>query len=605
MKWNSIRTKLIVFMLIAATIPIVATMLITYSYTTKSLITRSVDENANLLYQGQRNLSALLEDLNRTSTTVYSNTEFFRLLESGYDDVQSGSRMFAALSYIGTSVPNIYQVYLYESKSRKSTLVTLNIPKRSLDLPVFSEAAITGRQSIVVQKTHMSNTYGLGLLSPNYPPEPVFTLHRRIEKVPTSKVLGYLSIDVQLSALSDITDQLYQKERENVYIIDAEGNIIYSDDTAQLGQPMKQEWYTQHIAGTKSSTGNFESDNAVFVYQRLQKAGADWTLVKQIPVPYLIREANKAVAINLLLLGISLVIIVAATVIISIKITAPIKQLGRYINQVQTGKMDIDIEQVSNDEIGQVMVKFGGMMDTINNLILREYKLELSNKTNQLRALQAQINPHFLNNTLQIIGTLALELNVPRIYALLSALAKMMHYSMHNDDKTVTLKDELEHVKAYVELQKERFENRFTFRYDVEDAILGTPMPKMILQPLVENYFKHGLDRTRSDGLLLLTAKALPDGFVQIDLENNGTSISEARLESLKWKLQNSASINTIVPGDALKEASDSAGIGFVNVLTRLRMVSGSDASITVDNIEPVGIRISLKIQSNDRSVRP
>lgn len=598
MKWNSIRTKLIVFMLIAATIPIVATMLITYSYTTKSLITRSVDENANLLYQGQRNLSALLEDLNRTSTTVYSNTEFFRLLESGYDDVQSGSRMFAALSYIGTSVPNIYQVYLYESKSRKSTLVTLNIPKRSLDLPVFSEAAITGRQSIIVQKTHMSNTYGLGLLSPNYPPEPVFTLHRRIEKVPTSKVLGYLSIDVQLSALSDITDQLYQKERENVYIIDAEGNIIYSDDTAQLGQPMKQEWYTQHIAGTESNTGNFESDNAVFVYQRLQKAGADWTLVKQIPVPYLIREANKAVAINLLLLGISLVIIVAATVIISIKITAPIKQLGRYINQVQTGKMDIDIEQVSNDEIGQVMVKFGGMMDTINNLILREYKLELSNKTNQLRALQAQINPHFLNNTLQIIGTLALELNVPRIYALLSALAKMMHYSMHNDDKTVTLKDELEHVKAYVELQKERFENRFTFRYDVEDALLGTPMPKMILQPLVENYFKHGLDRTRSDGLLLLTAKALPDGFVQIDLENNGTPISEARLETLNWKLQNSASINTIVPGDALKEASDSSGIGFVNVLTRLRMVSGSDASITVDNIEPVGIRISLRIQS-------
>ncbi len=598
MKWNSIRTKLIVFMLIAATIPIVATMLITYSYTTKSLITRSVDENANLLYQGQRNLSALLEDLNRTSTTVYSNTEFFRLLESGYDDVQSGSRMFAALSYIGTSVPNIYQVYLYESKSRKSTLVTLNIPKRSLDLPVFSEAAITGRQSIVVQKTHMSNTYGLGLLSPNYPPEPVFTLHRRIEKVPTSKVLGYLSIDVQLSALSDITDQLYQKERENVYIIDAEGNIIYSDDTAQLGQPMKQEWYTQHIAGTESSTGNFESDNAVFVYQRLQKAGADWTLVKQIPVPYLIREANKAVAINLLLLGISLVIIVAATIIISIKITAPIKQLGRYINQVQTGKMDIDIEQVSNDEIGQVMVKFGGMMDTINNLILREYKLELSNKTNQLRALQAQINPHFLNNTLQIIGTLALELNVPRIYALLSALAKMMHYSMHNDDKTVTLKDELEHVKAYVELQKERFENKFTFRYDVEDAILGTPMPKMILQPLVENYFKHGLDRTRSDGLLLLTAKALPDGFVQIDLENNGIPISEARLETLNWKLQNSASINTIVPGDALKEASDSSGIGFVNVLTRLRMVSGSDATITVDNMEPVGIRISLRIQS-------
>ncbi|WP_438351320.1 cache domain-containing sensor histidine kinase [Paenibacillus sp. FA6] len=598
MKWNRIRTKLIVFMLIAVTIPIVTTMLITYSYTTKSLISRSIDENANLLYQGQRNLSALLQDLNRTSTTVYSNTEFFRLLQSGYEDAQSSSRMYAGLSYISTSIPDIYQVYLYESKSRKATLVTLNTPKRNMDVDAFSGAVIEGSQSTFVQKTHMSHTYGLGKIQANYPSEPVFTLHRRIEEIPSIEAIGYLSIDVKLSALTDIIEQLYHKERENIYIIDANGSIVYSDNTEQLGSPMTEEWYTNHIAGTEESTGNFKSDNAIFIYQNLKKAGADWTLVKQIPVPYLIREANKAVAINLLLLGISLVIIVAASIVISIKITAPIKQLSRYIKEVQTGKMNIDIQQVSNDEIGQVMTQFGSMMNTINNLILREYKLELSNKTNQLRALQAQINPHFLNNTLQIIGTLALELNVPRIYALLSSLGKMMHYSMHNDDKTVMLKDELEHVKAYVELQKERFENKFSFRYDVEDSLLRTPMPKMILQPIVENYFKHGMDRTRSDGLLLLTAKGLADGQVQIDIENNGASISASRLETLKWQLQSSGSIYTVVQGDAVREASDSSGIGLVNVLTRLRMVCGPDAVIIVDNIKPVGIRISLRLQS-------
>ncbi|MGF7045651.1 two-component system sensor histidine kinase YesM [Paenibacillus sp. DS2015] len=598
MKWNRIRTKLIVFMLIAVTIPIVATMLITYSYTTKSLISRSIDENANLLYQGQRNLSALLQDLNRTSTTVYSNTEFFRLLKSGYEDAQSSARMFAGLSYIATSIPDIYQVYLYETKSRKATLVTLNTPKRNMGVDVFPEAAVEGSKSTSIQKTHMSNTYGLGEIQPYYPAEPVFTLHRRIEQIPSTDAIGYLSIDVKLSALSDITEQLYQKERENVYIVDANGSIVYSDDTEQLGSTMKEKWYTEHIVGAEESAGNFESDNAIFVYQHLNMAGADWTLVKQIPVPYLIREANKAVAINLLLLGISLIIIAAASVVISIKITAPIKQLSRYINQVQTGKMDINIKDVSNDEIGLVMTQFGSMMDTINNLILSEYKLELSNKTNQLRALQAQINPHFLNNTLQIIGTLALEMNVPRIYALLSALGKMMHYSMHNNEKTVTLKDELEHVKAYVELQKERFENKFSFSYDVEESLLRAPMPKMILQPIVENYFKHGMDRTRSDGFLLLKVKGLADGWIQIDIENNGAQISETRLERLKWELHSTDNIYRFVQGDAVREASDTSGIGLVNVLTRLRMVCGNDTVMTVDNIEPVGIRVRLRIQS-------
>ncbi|MDP4097363.1 histidine kinase [Paenibacillus sp. P96] len=595
MKWNSIRTKLIVFMLLATILPIVLTMFITYSYTTQSLRTRVAQEDANLLYQGGRNLSSLLDDLNRSSSSVYSISN---LLHAGYEDVQNNSQVYAVLSSISRSVPDIFQVYLYENTSRKATLVTLNTPQRNYNIAPFSDTLGSGQHSVWVQESHMSHTYGLTSLQPKYPSEPVFTLHRKIEKVPSSDIIGYLSIDVKLSALSDIVDQLYEQNREKIYILDDNGNIIYSDAQNMLGLPLREQWYTDQIARSPNSSGNFEQDGNVFVYQRISSIATRWTLVKQVPVSYLTLEANRAAFINILVLAVSLIIIVAATVIISLRITAPIKRLGRYMDQIQSGNLNVDIQPAGHDEIGAVMLRFRGMMDTINNLILREYRLELANKTNQLKALQAQINPHFLNNTLQIIGTLALELNVPRIYALLSALAKMMHYSMHNDDKTVTLRDELEHVKAYIELQKERFENRFIFRYDVEEQLLDLPMPKMILQPIVENYFKHGLERSAVNGEITLLAIASAEGGAEITVQNNGNQIPQPRLLQLQRKLT-----QWPPPGSHPLDTGQDAerpSIGLANVLARLKLFSGGMASLNIGNLHPTGVKITLHIAEKD-----
>ncbi|MFB5762125.1 cache domain-containing sensor histidine kinase [Paenibacillus medicaginis] len=595
LKWNSIRTKLIVFMLIATILPIVVTMFITYSYTTQSLRTRVAQEDANLLYQGGRNLTSLLDDLNRSSSGVYGISN---LLLAGYEDLQSNSQVYAVLSGISRSVPDIFQVYLYENNSRKATLVTLNTPQRNYNIAPFVDSVGNGQHSVWVQESHMSHTYGLTSIQPRYPSEPVFTLHRKIEKVPSSDIIGYLSIDVKLSALSDIVDQLYEQNREKIYILDDNGNIVYSDDQNMLGLPLREPWYAEQIASSPNSSGNFEQDGNVFVYQQISSLATRWTLVKQVPVSYLTLEANRAAFINILVLAVSLIIIVGATVTISLRITAPIKRLGRYMDQIQSGNLNVDIQPAGHDEIGAVMLRFRGMMDTINNLILREYRLELANKTNQLKALQAQINPHFLNNTLQIIGTLALELNVPRIYALLSALAKMMHYSMHNDDKTVTLHDELEHVKAYIELQKERFENRFIFRYDVEEQLLDLPMPKMILQPIMENYFKHGLQRSAVNGEITLRAIALAEGGAEIMVQNNGNHIPEARLlrlqqELAQWPPTGSHPLDT---GQDAKRPS----IGLTNVLARLKLFSDDLASLSIDNLHPAGVKVTLFIAEKD-----
>ncbi|WP_053373697.1 cache domain-containing sensor histidine kinase [Paenibacillus sp. FJAT-27812] len=623
MRFNSIRTKLIVFMLIATIVPIVTTMIVTYSYTAKSMKERALEDAQNLLYQGQRNVTAVLEELNLGSLNVYSDAELYRQLQTGLADFQTDSRVFAALSYMKSSVPAVHQVYLYASLGKRATIVT-NVAgaKRASDIAPFPDldAYVGSGESISLQPTHKSHTYGFSSLQPQQPSELVFTLHRRIERIPSSEKLGYVSMDVKLSLLTDIVGQLYDVGEEDLYVIDDNGYVVFADDERLLGKPLKASWFSGSLAAGGEESGHFEQGGALLVYERVQTEVAGWTIIKRIPTSYLIREANQAAAINLMLLALSLAVIVTATIVVSLRITAPVKQLVRYMNQVQAGNLNVPIQPSGNDEIGLVVVRFRSMMDTINNLILREYKLELANKTNQLRALQAQINPHFLNNTIQIIGTLALELGVPRIYALLSALARMMRYSMDNEASAITLRDELDHLKAYVELQKERYENRFVFHVDVDDRLMEAQMPKMILQPIIENYFKHGMDKSAEDGVLLLRAHEREDGLLAIIVENNGAAIPEGRLSELRRELASVAYSHreredapargasgieeqTKLAADninrSLKLAQDDAEpkIGLNNVLARMKMVYGDEARLEIKNKEPQGVQITLLIK--------
>ncbi|MBN3524678.1 sensor histidine kinase [Paenibacillus apiarius] len=604
MRWNSIRTKLITFMLIATIVPTVATMVISYSYTTDSLKKRAIQENHQLIFQGKTNLANFLENINRASLTVYTDFEFFRQLSRGYDDYTFESYSYITLQNIAASMRDIWQVYLYRNEVKRATLVIQNVPRRLHEQEPNGPALEYACDGIGMQPTHLSQTYGFATSPYYFPSVQVFSLHRKIYRVPSKEEIGVLSIDVKVSALADIIDQLFQRDKEHIYLLNDEGDVFYAGDRRLIGQRLHEDWYAPSDF-RNNGNGHFEKNDSIFIHERIETPIANWTLVKQIPQSYLLREANRAAVINMLLIALSLVVIIAATIIVSLRITKPISQLVRYINQVQTGNLRVDIQPVSNDEIGVVSKRFRNMMDMINNLILREYQLEIANKTNQLKALQAQINPHFINNALQSIGTQALQLNAPHIYKLVTALAKMMRYSMYTDQSIVTLREEIEHVKAYLRLQAQRFENTFEAAYENEAATLNVLVPKMTLQPLVENYFKHGLDRGLTSGKLMIRSRFIdePDGLVELIVEDNGRGMPLQRRIELNEKLRelhpeqpgtsttHSLSRNHFVTGEA------SSGIGLVNVLIRLKLFSSGNADMRVEAAEPQGTRIVIHMK--------
>ncbi|WJM08901.1 sensor histidine kinase [Paenibacillus sp. PK1-4R] len=607
-KYYSIRTKLIAFMLIATTLPLLASISMTFIQTKTALREQAVEENKRLIYQASTNLNNYVDNVARASLAVYNDPNFLRNLAKIPGDYRAVAEVYTTLQTIRAAVPDVFQLYLHSFAANQSTLITNPFPKREERKQAYSGSlhGKTGGDSpdIWVESAHMSHTYGFKAASPDDPERTVITLHRVIKDIPSTERLGVLAIDLNMNTIAAICGRLYDPAKEQIYVVDGQNQIIYQGRSeANHTDALREETAIElNIARTGAGTaqnvaGHFEQDRSMYVYQQLGSTYADWTIVKQIPNETLYARATTLTWNNAMIAIAALVLVIVATLFISIRITGPLKQLMRYMNQIQAGRLHVDIHLSSRDEFGVLARHFRDMMDTVNNLILREYRLEIANKTNQLKALQAQIHPHFLYNTLQSIGTLALQQQGQRAYTLLSSLSKMLRYSMR-DQTSVTLREEAEHARLYLELQQERFGDRLEVDLNFAEDTLSVEMPRMTLQPLIENYFKHGADIQPGKGHISLSSRRINDHWIEIELNNNGPSIPEDKLLEIRGWLHQSHTAT----GLSTQESDESESIGLRNVIRRLQLNShpGHSARLEINNREPNGVKIRVKLYAGE-----
>jgi two-component system sensor histidine kinase YesM len=222
------------------------------------------------------------------------------------------------------------------------------------------------------------------------------------------------------------------------------------------------------------------------------------------------------------------------------------------------------------------------MVETINDLIERKFRLELENKSTQLKVLQSQINPHFLYNAFQSIGTLALKHKAVEVYSLLTSLSHIMRYSMNMKEDIVSLKQEVDHVKAFLSLQKQRFGSKFEYELNIEKEAELMRIPKMILQPLVENSFKHGFETRTGSGKLFISAELNGEELI-LTVSDNGKGIGEQELNQLKTRLQQSYN-------------QTDEHIGLQNIYERLRIYYGDHASMQISSQENHDFTVVIKL---------
>jgi len=295
-------------------------------------------------------------------------------------------------------------------------------------------------------------------------------------------------------------------------------------------------------------------------------------------------------------LGILLVVTVAALSIIlavwlSSSITGPIRRLVATAKQISKGRMDTKApESINNDEISILCRAFNGMIDNIQSLMAENIKsLEKDRlvKELELKMLQSQINPHFLFNTLNSIAKLAYIEGATRTSDLTVSVSRLLRYNLQKLDQAVPLREEVEHVTEYINIQKARFRDRISFVMDIDDRALDGMIPCLTLQPILENAFVHGIEQMEEGAVLGLVISYGSEG-VDIEIRDNGVGMSRETVTLLLESFREES------PRFAGK--GQSTGLGTHNVFKRLHLFFDGEQRIEISSTEGEGTSVLFRL---------
>ena len=256
-----------------------------------------------------------------------------------------------------------------------------------------------------------------------------------------------------------------------------------------------------------------------------------------------------------------------------------VQRLLDAMNKVEQGEFDEHVPVEKEDELGVIANSFNHMCQRLDEYIERVYAAEIQRKNAELNALQMQINPHFLYNTLESIKAKALAENDDETAEMITLLGNLFRWSCRTDEKLVILEEELEYVKTYLKLQSFRYEQKMEICIQVDEGYLDYAVPKLILQPVVENVIKHAFRRLERPGLAGITVKKKGDNL-EITVYDNGCGIEKGKLEKIRKNLEND------------KGQDDFDNIGIQNVNHRLRLLFGPGYGLQIASVYEQGTAV-------------
>jgi two-component system, sensor histidine kinase YesM len=275
----------------------------------------------------------------------------------------------------------------------------------------------------------------------------------------------------------------------------------------------------------------------------------------------------------------------AAAWAISRSIYIPIKRLHDVTTTITKDDLQVLVTRKNADEIAELGLSFNIMIGKIRELLAAKIKEQESLKKAELRALQAQINPHFLYNTLDTIIWMAEAQQTEQVVQLVSALSNFFRISLSKGRDWITIGEEIERTRSYLTIQKMRYRDILDFRIEVDDAVANNTILKLILQPLVENALYHGIKNKRSGGEITVRARQNGDGQIVLEVEDNGIGFTPERLAHVRVQI-----------GDDSDEIRLESGFGIDNVNKRVKLLYGRQYGLSIESAHQVGTRVTLVI---------
>lgn len=392
----------------------------------------------------------------------------------------------------------------------------------------------------------------------------------------TGEFKGVVIIDINYTFLREAFSAASFENVEKVMIVNQKGDILFSFPyNVYLGEVIEKNPQVLSLQSAQISSKIFGKDSIV-VSDTIDYSG--WKLIRIINTDKIYRSVNMLGKITLYIFMIFVLVTLTASLLLSVSFTKPIVELNKKIKRVEKGDLSVAISIDRDDELGELSASFNKMVVQLKNLINEKVEHQKKKSDMEFQVLQAQINPHFLYNTLNSIKWLAVIQNIENISEMTSAIINLLKYNMSSKMTLVTLDEEIESIKNYVNIQKYRYGSNFNIEYNLDEKTLGLKILKFILQPLVENSIFHGFKNYKYGGEIRIRSE-ISGKFLVIEVQDNGSGIEKGKNES--------------VENDAGKMYS---GIGLNNVHERIRLYFGSEYGIRIQSEENIGTCIILKL---------
>lgn len=519
------------------------------------------------------NIDYSLQEMEQLSNSILLNRELINSLKNQ----QTETYLTSLNSYYASSVL-VEGIYTYSSMGYQS--VGANIADGLESFPI-DQLENTSGEIIWFPAEEKDISILSSNIEKNY-----FSMGRKILEINSLEELGYMRIEADEQILQETYKNLIE-DGGNIYIFDMQGNPLSSSDENLKWAKSQEQALIQEIL-LNDSSGNVEyTDNGTaFVAIYSSCNNAHWRIVKTIPENILYADINN-IQIFAAFAGISFFIaMLTVSLLYAGKITQPITKMIAQMQEVEEGNLSVRVHNDVNYELDSLGESFNHMIQRIEELMEHVVLTERNKNELELEVLHAQINPHFLYNTLNTIRWMAKIKGEDSINNALVALVKLLRVSISLGNSMITIKEEIDYIENYLVIQRLRFNQLFKISYTIQKEYEDIYIPKLILQPIVENSLIYGIDEaeTFAGQARLLTIRIYTQktaDSLEIIVEDNGPGIKEDILENLFTDEKNINKFSTV---------------GLNNVNQRLQMYFGYSYGLNVFSRIGEGTKIIIRV---------
>ncbi len=461
--------------------------------------------------------------------------------------------------------PDVVDIMIYDSNGYLKDFWSGEYIRKKAYLKNLSYIDITEKNKIYISSPHV-----VSLFYQEYPW--VVTIAENITDQNGQTV--EVAMDVQFSKIANYVDQVGIGQRGYCFIMDMEGNIVYHPQHQLINSGLKEE-KTKELRDCED--GAYPSSNVIYTVQTLENSR--WRIVGVSYVDEMItNKVQDMIRIMLAILNVVLITSFLSGLLFSKVFTKPVNQLASAMGEFEKDAQKFEFVQVNGtSEIAALSNSFGHMVVQIQELMEKVRQEEITLRKTELNALQAQINPHFLYNTLDSIAWMCEEGRNREAEEMTNSLAKLFRISISKGHELITLEKELQHAQSYLMIQKYRYKNQFTFTFTVDPGTLQYLCNKITLQPIIENSIVHGLNMVDEGKIRIGICQEKDD--ILITIEDNGVGMTKEQCREILHR-----------------ESLDRTGIGIKNVNDRIKIYFGEKYGLNITSEPDEGTLVLIRI---------